>query len=489
MNNASPSSPPPPASATSAAGRIEALGKIKAALGDSGWSEDAQITEPYLNDFLGFYQGRCALLARPATTEQVAEIISLCAGAGIPVVPQGGNTGLCGGATPHESGEEVLISLDRMDQIRTVDPLNYTITVDAGCILANVQAAADDADRLFPLSLGAEGSCRIGGNLSTNAGGVNVLRYGSARDLVLGLEVVLPDGRVWDGLRGLRKDNTGYDLKHLFIGGEGTLGIITGAVLKLFPKPEDIQTCVAALPRREDIVELLARARRTSGDSVTSFEYMPRLLIDLNLRHLNDAIDPLDEKHEHYALIEFSGALREKGGLGGAMERFLAEAFEDGLVADATIAQSEGQRRSFWGIREGVVESGKAEGGRIGHDVSVPVSDVPVFLSRTETLLGERFPGARICGFGHAGDGNIHYSVFAPEGTDGKAFQINKDAVNAIVFSVIAECGGSISAEHGIGRLKREQLPRYKTELELEMMRRLKQAIDPQCIMNPGKVV
>ncbi len=296
--------------------RDAAFDRIKDVVRDKGWSDDPETVTPYVNAFRGDWEGKAALLVRPASTNEVSKVMAICAEALIPVVPQGGNTGLTGASVPDASGEQIVLSLDRMSTIRNIDPLNYTITVDAGCILKNIQDAAAESDRFFPLSLGAQGSCQIGGNLSTNAGGVNVLRYGNARDLVLGLEVVLPDGRIWDGLRRLRKDNTGYDLKQLFIGGEGTLGIITGAVLKLFPKPKEVCTCVAAIRDTTSMIELLARCRESSGDSVTSFEYLPRLLIDIDLRHLEGIVDPLQQVYEHYALIEFSGANTERVRIG-----------------------------------------------------------------------------------------------------------------------------------------------------------------------------
>ncbi|MEL0020430.1 MAG: FAD-binding oxidoreductase, partial [Rickettsiales bacterium] len=366
--------------ASHGAARDAALDRIKAVVGEKGWSDDPDVQVPYVHAFRGGWEGRTALLVRPASTQEVADVMTICAEARIPVVPQGGNTGLTGASVPDDSGEQILLSLDRMATIRDIDPLNYTITVDAGCILANIQDAASEADRFFPLSLGAQGSCRIGGNLSTNAGGVNVLRYGNARDLVLGLEVVLPDGRIWNGLRRLRKDNTGYDLKQLFVGGEGTLGIITGAVLKLFPKPKDVQTCFAAIRDREAMIELLTLCRTASGDSVTSFEYIPRLIIDIDMRHLDGIVDPMDRPYEHYTLIEFSGANPDSG-MQAAMEGMLESAFEEGIVLDAAIAQSEAHRAAFWRIREEIVEASKHEGPRISHDVSVPVSDVPAFLN------------------------------------------------------------------------------------------------------------
>ena len=468
--------------------RDAAFDRIKDIVGDKGWSDDPETVTPYVNAFRGDWEGKAALLVRPASTDEVSKVVTICAEALIPVVPQGGNTGLTGASVPDASGEQILLSLDRMSTIRNIDPLNYTITVDAGCILTNIRDAAAEADRLFPLSLGAQGSCQIGGNLSTNAGGVNVLRYGNARDLVFGLEVVLPDGRIWDGLRRLRKDNTGYDLKQLFVGGEGTLGIITGAVLKLFPKPKEVCTCVAAIRDTTSMIELLARCREASGDAVTSFEYLPRLLIDIDLRHLEGIVDPLQQVYEHYALIEFSGANPESG-MAEAMEKMLEVAFEDGIVLDAAIAQSESHRKDFWRIREEIVEASKYEGPRTTHDVSVPVSEVPAFLDTTGKRLQELLPGLRLNGFGHVGDGNVHYGVYAPDGMIEEDFAMHTGRIHEIVYETVAEFDGSFSAEHGIGQQKKSFMPVYRSEVELGLMRKLKATLDPNNLMNPGKVL
>ncbi len=471
---------PPPAA--------DVLERIKEVVGTKGWSDDPDVIAPYVTDFRDQYRGRCALFVRPASTAEVAKVVAICAEAGVPIVPQGGNTSQCGGATPHEEGTEILLNLSRMNRVRAIDPLNYTITVEAGCILADIQRAAADADRLFPLSLGAEGSCQIGGNLSTNAGGVNVLRYGNARDLVLGLEVVLPDGRVWDGLRGLRKDNTGYDLKQLFVGAEGTLGIITAAVLKLFPRPREVRTCFAALEDLDGVIELLARARATSGDAVTSFELIPRIVLDFGMRHDPNVVDPLEKPYEYYVLAEFSGA-RADGSMATAMEEMLEEAFSDGLVLDAVIAQSESQRADLWRIREAIVEAQKREGASIKHDISVPVSSVPTFLRRAGAAVTAALPGVRPVAFGHVGDGNLHYNLSQPPEMDPQDFLARRETLNAVVYGIVEELGGSVSAEHGIGRLKRAEFARHKTPLELELMCRLKAALDPAGIMNPGKVL
>ena len=465
-----------------------ALDRIKAILGPKGWTDAPDSLEPWLKDRRGLFTGRCALMAQPASTEEVAAVVRLCAEHGIAVVPQGGNTSLCAAAIPHEHGHEILLNLSRMNRIRNLDALNYTLTAEAGCVLQTIQAVADDTDRLFPLSLAAEGSCQIGGNLSTNAGGVNVLRYGNARELVLGLEVVLPSGEVWNGLRRLRKDNTGYDLKQLFIGAEGTLGVITAAVLKLFPKPKDVQTCFAAVRDPNALIDLLARARAASGDAASSFEMIDRMAFSVCVDNLPDTPDPLDRRHDLYALIEFSGA-RAESGMRANIEAMLESAFEAGLVLDAAIAQSEAQRAAFWRIREGIPETQIHAGGSIKHDISVPVSRIPDFLQRAKRAVDAAIPGVRPCIFGHVGDGNLHANFSQPPDMDTKAYLARWHEVNEIVHDVVVDLGGSISAEHGIGRLKRESLRHYKPELDLALMRKIKAAIDPQGIMNPGKVL
>lgn len=466
----------------------DALDRIKASVGPKGWTGDKASLAPWLTDWRGHYTGDCALMVRPDSTERVARVLAICNEAGIAVVPQGGNTGMCAAATPQKHGHEILLGLGRMNRIRDIDPLDYTITVEAGCVLADIQQAASDVDRLFPLSLGAEGSCQIGGNLSTNAGGVNVVRYGNARDLVLGLEVVLPSGEIWNGLRRLRKDNTGYDLKHLFIGGEGTLGVITAAVLKLFPKPKDVHTCFAAIRDLDAVIELLARARDASGDAVTSFEMITRRPIDYVLDHIPDTTDPLRERYALYALIEFSGA-RANGGMGASMEAMLEAAFEDGLVLDAAVAQSEAQRADFWRIRESIPEAQTKEGGSIKHDISVPVSKVPEFVRDAVAAIEALIPGVRPCPFGHIGDGNLHFNFSQPKDMEKQAYLDRWAEVNRIVHDMVTGLGGSISAEHGIGQLKRDEFHHYKPALDLALMRRLKAAIDPNGIMNQNKLL
>lgn len=440
---------------------------------------------PYLGEERGLFRGSALAAVRPGTTAEVADCVRVLAGAGVAIVPQGGNTGLCGGGVP--AGGAVVVSTERLTRIRAVDPVNFTMTVEAGCVLATVQDAAADAGCLFPLSLGAEGGCRIGGNLSTNAGGVNVLRYGNARELVLGLEVVLADGRVWDGLRALRKDNTGYDLKHLFVGAEGTLGIITAAVLKLFPRPREVATALAAIPDPEAALDILFAARQASGDSVTACELVPRFGLELGLAHMEGVRDPFDRPHPWYLLVELSSS--RPGGLREALETVLAGALENGTAADAVLAQSGDQRASLWRIREAIPPAQKREGGSIKHDVAVATSRVPDFLARASRAVEDALPGVRVCAFGHIGDGNIHFNLTQPKGADKQAFLAEWKRMNRVVHDIVAAMGGSVSAEHGIGRLKIEEMARYKSEVELDLMRRVKAALDPAGIMNPGKVL
>jgi FAD/FMN-containing dehydrogenase len=464
------------------------VARLKAALGHKGFVDDPAEMAPFLVDERKLYRGRVPLVARPSSTAEVAEVVRLCAAAGVAIVPQGGNTGLCGGATPHEWGAEVLLNLGRMNRIRNLDALNYTITVEAGCILARVQEAAAAADRLFPLSLGAEGSCQIGGNLSTNAGGVAVLRYGNARDLVLGLEIVLPDGRVIDSLTALRKDNTGYDLKHLFLGAEGTLGVITAAVLKLFPRPRDTATAICALAGPAEAVELLARVRAASGDQVTGFELMNRQCVSLAIKHVAGVPEPLREASPYYVLAELSSPAAS-GRLGEMLEGALGAALESGLITDATIAANEAQGRAMWRLREAIPESQKIEGGGIKHDVSVAVSAVPAFIAEAERRARAELDGIRVFAFGHVGDGNVHFNLVWPEGADRQAFLERWPHFNRLIHDVATGMGGSISAEHGIGRLKREEFTRTAHGVEMDVMRRIKAALDPKGLMNPGKLL
>jgi FAD/FMN-containing dehydrogenase len=449
---------------------------------------DTEGMAPYVHEERGRYKGKAALVLRPGSTEEVARLVTACAVAGIPIVPQGGNTGLCGGATPHEDASEVIINLGRMNKVCAVDPVNFTIIVEAGCILADVQRAAEDKGCLFPLSLYAEGSCQIGGNLSTNAGGINVLRYGNARDLVLGLEVVLPDGRIWNGLRSLGKDNTGYALRHLFVGAEGTLGIITSAVLKLFPRPVEVATALCALNNIEDTTKLLNRARALSGDAITAFELIPRSGLEMCAKHIPGVTDPFSATHPWYVLIEFSSS-RPDVGIRGSFDALLEATFEDGIITDAVLAESIEQKKSLWRIRESLSEAQKYEGGSIKHDISVPVSSVPKFIADGMAAVTERFPGVRPVPFGHLGDGNIHFNISQPIGADTKTYLAQWEEMNRVVHDIVVGMNGSISAEHGIGLLKVQEMKHYKDPVELDLMRRVKQAIDPANLMNPGKVL
>ena len=449
---------------------------------------DVAAMEPYLREERGNYRGKAALVIRPGSTAEVARIVTACAAANVPIVPQGGNTGLCGGAVATDDINEIILNLGRMNSVRALDPVNFNITVEAGCILADVQRAADDKGCLFPLSLAAEGSCQIGGNLSTNAGGINVLRYGNARDLVLGLEVVLPDGRIWNGLRALGKDNTGYALRQIFVGAEGTLGIITAAVLKLFPKPLEKATAFCGFDNLENATLLLNRARALSGDAVTAFELMPRIGIEMCLAHVPGNIDPLSAPHPWYVLMELSSS-RPGSGIRAAFDAILESAFEDGIITDAVVAESQAQVAGLWRLRETLPEAQKPEGGSIKHDVSVPVSSVPALLTEGMAAVTKQFPGVRPVPFGHLGDGNIHFNITQPKGADTKAYLAQREDMNRIIHDIVVRMGGSISAEHGIGLLKVDEMVHYKDPVELELMRRLKHAFDPANLMNPGKIV
>ncbi|HEV8029236.1 MAG TPA: FAD-binding oxidoreductase [Stellaceae bacterium] len=462
--------------------------QIKTLVGNKGFIADAQGMAPFLEEERGLFHGAARLVVRPASTAETAAVVRLCAASRIPMVPQGGNTGLSGGGVPAEDGRAVVLSLGRMNRVRALDPMDHTITVEAGSILADVQRAAAAADRLFPLSLGAEGSCQIGGNLATNAGGIAVLHYGTMRELTLGLEVVLPDGQIWDGLRALRKDNTGYDLKQLFIGSEGTLGIITAATLKLFPRPRSVETAFLGLGRVEDAMALFAEARASSGDQLTAFELIPRLGLDMALAHVRGVRDPLANACPWYVLLEVSSS-RSESGLRASLEAFLAETMATGLLRDGVVAASAAQGRDLWRIREGMVEAQKHEGGSIKHDVSVPVSRVADFILRAIAAVEARLPGIRPLAFGHVGDGNIHFNLSQPPRADTAVYLARRPEFNHLVHDLVQSLGGSISAEHGIGRLRREELKRYKSPLELALMRRLKQAFDPDDLMNPGKIL
>jgi FAD/FMN-containing dehydrogenase len=450
-------------------------------------TQDAE-RAPYESDWRDQWHGRAAAVVKPASTAETSRVVALLASRRVAIVPQGGNTSMCGGSVPDASGTQVVVNLSRMNRVRSVDALNNAMTVEAGCVLATLQALAGEHDRLFPLSLGAEGSCEIGGNLSTNAGGTGVLRYGNTRELVLGLEVVLPDGRVWDGLRALRKDNTGYDLKHLFVGAEGTLGIITAAVLKLFARPRSQATALVAVEHPAAALKLLAFLRERVGERVTGFELISRICLDFVLAHIPGSRDPLASRHGWYVLVELSDSTAGSA-LDALFEEALGEAADAGIVLDAAIAASQAQRAEFWKLRENISEAQKLEGVSIKHDVSVPVSRVPELIERAGAELARRFPDVRIVAFGHLGDGNIHYNCSAQARGDAKRFFAQAAEVNHVVYEVVGALGGSISAEHGLGVLKVDEIKRYKSALELDMMRAIKRTLDPHGLMNPGKVL
>ena len=442
---------------------------------------------PYYTDWRGRYSGHALAVVFPADTQQVAVIVKLCAANQIAIVPQGGNTSLCGGSVPLPQGRQIVLNLSRMKRIIAIDPTNYTVTVEAGCTLASVRETAEKNDRLFPLGLTAVAShCEIGGNLSTNAGGISVLRYGNMRDLVLGLEVVLPDGRVWNGLRSLRKDNTGYDLKHLFIGAEGTLGFITAAVLKLFPRPRSTATACVAITNPDAAVRLLAHIRASCGHALSGFEIISRSSLDLVFQHIDDMQEPFLRPYEWYLLIQVSDGMQ--GSPDGAVRSGLLSF--GGEVLEFDIAVGTDGAGNWWKLRKNISEAQKREGLSIKHDIAVPVSCVAAFIARADAALHQAFPGIRIVAFGHMGDGNIHYNISMPDAVRNKIFIAQQEgAVNKLVYEVVRELNGSISAEHGVGQLKREIIRDFKDPLELELMRNIKQALDPQGLMNPGKVL
>ncbi len=444
--------------------------------------------KPYLTENRGLYHGASPLVLKPGSTEEVSAILKLASETGTAIVPVSGRTGLVGGQVPREDGQDVLLSLERMNKIREVDPVADVIIADGGAILADVQKAAEEHGRLFPLSLGSEGSCRIGGNLATNAGGTAVLAYGNMRQLCLGLEVVLPTGEIWDGLRRLKKDNSGYDLRDLFIGAEGTLGIITGAVLKMVPRPRGKQVAYVGLASPDAALQLFEKASQRCGSALTGFELMPRIGIEFTTRHIAGVRDPLASVHPWYALVDISTSDSAETAE-TMMQELLAEAFEAGLVSDAAIASSTAQQDAFWHLRESMSDAQKPEGGSIKHDVSVPVSRIPAFLKEADDAVHALMPDARICAFGHLGDGNIHYNISQPVGADKAAFIARWREVNAVVHAVVHRHTGSISAEHGVGQLKRDELAASRPAIETELMRRIKQAFDPAGIMNPGKVI
>ena len=443
---------------------------------------------PFLTEWRDLYRGITQMVLRPGSTKEVSAVMRYAYENDLKIVPQGGNTGLVGGQIPQETGDEIVLSLSRLNKIREVDPAGFTITIESGVVLETLQNEAEKVDRLFPLSLGAQGSCQIGGNISTNAGGTAVLAYGNTRDLVLGLEVVLPTGEIWNGLRTLRKDNTGYDLKQLFIGGEGTLGVITAAALKLFPKPKKLEAAFVGLADPQAALKLFSTAKAQAGPVLTGFEIMPRVGVEFCLKHLDGARDPLEGEHAWYVLMEFSSG-SEAFPVRDLMESILGEAFEAELVEDAAFAQNLSQVQDFWHIRHGMSEVQKAEGGSIKHDVSVPVAQIPDFLDKAIAAVEDFVPGCRPVPFGHLGDGNIHFNVSQPLGADKAAYLAKWDDMNTIVHGIVADFAGSISAEHGIGRLKRDLLKDVKSDIELDLMQRIKTAFDPRGLLNPGRVL
>src|SRR5690606_34334590 len=467
--------------------RDRAIRAIADVVGPSGVVHGAD-AERYLVDERRLYRGAAALIVAPSSVDECARVLTLCAGAGLGVVPQGGNTGYCGGATPFDAERQVVVSTSRLNRVRDVDPIGFTLTAEAGVVLANVQAAAAEHGLLFPLSMGSEGSCQIGGNISTNAGGLAVLRYGTMRDLVLGLEVVLPSGEVLSELKALRKDNTGYDLKSLFVGAEGTLGLVTAAVLKLFPLPRARQTAWLAVSSPAAACALLGRARRESGDRVVSAEYISRASLELVLRHVGGARDPLESPHPHYLLLELASS-DDEAALRETLERILSSAFDAGEIVDGAIAESGPQRDALWLLRERVPEAERAEGGSVKHDVSVRIADVPKFLELAAAEL-ERVAPHRLSVYGHIGDGNLHYNLLPAEGVALDRFRDESaEALSHAVHDLAARLGGSFSAEHGIGVLKAPELERYRSPEALATMQAVKRALDPEGTMTPGKVL
>ena len=461
---------------------------LRELLDDAAIITDAERIAPMLRDHRALYRGHALAVVAPADTAAVARVLAHCHEHRIGVVPQGGNTSYCGGATPDASSSQILMSLARLNHVRAIDTANYTMTAEAGCVLAHLQTAAAEADRYLPLSLGSEGSCMLGGNLSTNAGGLNVIHYGMARELVLGLEVVLPDGRVMNTLTGLRKDNTGYDIKSLFLGAEGTLGIITAACIKLFPALKSRATAFVAVRDPDAAVSLLGALRSASGDCVTSFELIPRIGVELTGRHIPGVADPLSTPSPWYVLCELSSA-RADSPLDAALQGTLEQALRDGWISDAAVAQNERERDAFWRLRESIPEAQRKDGASLKHDISVPVSQVPRFIEVASAWVAQHIPQGVLVSYGHLGDGNLHFNINQRAGTQAFQLQAVDAKVRRAIHDFVRDFGGSFSAEHGIGQLKVFELERYADPVELELMRRVKHAFDPNGIMNPGKVL
>lgn len=464
------------------------LARLKSVVGTGGFLVEPADLERFRRDFRLQYAGETPLVVRPRTTAEVAQLLAICNEQRVGVVPHGGNTSYCGGATPDESGTQIVLALERLNRVRAIDPLDFSITVEAGCRLADVQAAAESTERLFPLSLGSEGSCQIGGNLSTNAGGTAVLRYGMMRDLALGLEVVLADGRILDGLKSLRKDNRGYDLKQLFIGAEGTLGVITAATLKLFPRAAAYATAICAVANPAIAVDLLGVLRSVAAETLTTFELIPRIAVELTTRHIEGVRDPFAVAHPWYLLIELRGA-RADDELGELLESTLAEAAHSGLVADAAFASSDTQREAMWRLRESIPEAQRREGPGLKHDIAVPISALAEFVTRASAWVETHVPDGELIAYGHVGDGSLHFNIQQRRGGEAQAFRARADLVHRAIHDLAAASNGSFSAEHGIGREKVAELERYKSAVELELMRALKRTLDPNGILNPGKVL
>ncbi|MEO8599991.1 MAG: FAD-binding oxidoreductase [bacterium] len=460
----------------------------RAAIGTNYVLTEATDTATYLTDWRGRFTGSALAVVKPGSTAEVAALVKLCNQFKVPLVPQGGNTGLVLGSVPDNSGVAIVISLTRLNQIRAIDTLNNTVTAEAGCILQNLQQAASNVERLFPLSLASEGSCTIGGNLSSNAGGTAVLRYGNTRELCLGLEVVTAQGEIWDGLRGLRKDNTGYDLRDLFIGAEGTLGIITAAVMKLFPQPKAQITALVAMPTPAEALQFLSLAQSHCGAALTGFELMSDFCLQLVTKHFPQMRLPFAENHPQYVLLELSDSESEQHA-NAMLESLIGAALEQEVISDAIVAASIAQSKALWNLREHISLAQAAEGKNVKHDISVPISRIADFIAATDALLQQAAPGCRMVTFGHLGDGNLHYNVSPPLDISGDAFIAQQEAINLVVHDSVHGYGGSISAEHGLGALKRDEIRRYKSVVEMQMMHTLKQAFDPLNLMNPGKVL
>lgn len=466
---------------------IDALIKIA---GDKGYTTDPNLIKPHTEEPRGKFFGKTPLVLYPDSTEKVSQLVKYCFDHDIKIVPQGGVTGLVGGTIPDKSGEEIVINLKRMNKVREKDLLNNTMTLESGVVLSDAHDIAASMNAIMPMHIASEGSAMIGGNISSNAGGINVLKYGNMREFVLGLEVVLPNGDIWNGLTGLRKDNTGYDLKQLFIGAEGTLGIITAATLKIYPKQTQINTAFVAVPDPSAAVELLSLARKTSGDSLIAFEILPRIGIEFTTKHMQGCREPLEEKYDWYILMECATSLTpDLLNLEAVMERILETAMEKELVLDGVVPKNEREQRELWNLREFMSEAQKFEGGSIKHDVAVPVSKIPEFLKRSTELVKSEVPGIRPVPFGHIGDGNIHFNLSQPVDMEKAEYLAKWEEINHKVHELVVSLGGSISAEHGIGTLKAEELAHFKPAVDIKTMKSIKEALDPKNIMNPGRIL